>query len=49
MLTKTSINPKAVIGDPSELIPDLCHESLILTDVQFVPGRGDVDKSTDDT
>ena len=49
MLTKTPINPKTVIGNPSELIPDLRHESLILTDVQFVPGRGDVDKSTDDT
>ena len=49
VLTKTPINPKTVISDPPELIPDLSHESLILTDIQFVPGRGDVDKSTDDT
>ena len=49
VLTETTINTKTVIGDPSELISDLCHESLILTDVQFVPGRRDVDKSTDDT
>ena len=47
--TETPINPKTMISDLSELISDLRHESLILTDVQFVPGRGDVDKSTDDT
>ena len=49
MLTKTSINPKTVIGDLPKLVSDLSHQSLILVSPHSLSGGGDINQSSDDS
>ena len=49
VLTKTTINPKTVIGDLSKLISDLSHQCLILIRPHCLSGGGDINQSSDDS
>ena len=43
VLTKTPINPKAMISDLTKLITDLSHQRLILISPHCLSGGGDID------
>ena len=43
VLTKTTINPKAMISDLTKLITDLSHQCLILVNPHCLSGGGDID------
>ena len=49
VLTETPINPKTVISDPSKLITDLSHQSLIFVSPHGLSGGGDINQSSDDS
>ena len=49
VLSKTPINPKTVISDPTKLVTDLRHQCLILVSPHGLSGGGDVNQSTDNT
>ena len=49
VLTKTTINPKTVIGDLSKLVSDLSHQRLVLIGPYGLSSGGDINQSTDNT
>ena len=49
MLTKTPINPKTVISDPTKLVTDLCHQGLIFVSPHSLTSGGDINQSSDNS
>ena len=49
MLTKTPINPKTAISNPTKLVTDLCHQGLIFVSPYSLTSGGDINQSADDT
>ena len=49
VLTKTTINPKAVISYLTKLVSNLSHQSLILVSPHSLSGGGDINQSSDDS